>query len=258
MKSLRFGGILLFLSILYSCFIPAWTLTVATTQQIGKGLDQGIAVLPYIALSDAKLDDINKELIASKKEVTLEDTYLMAYGVPLNTAGPDGDTGALFTTMKEATAYFRKILKAHGMPDAERYILTSIDTANEQGYTLFAVVYRPRPAIDVIDRYDGATARSLTVEDRLYYEPYREDRDGKPLDSVVDWAGVPVDSYRTQKLQAVMLTLAANKVMERASRIDYWDIEKRWIAGGFGPICVEQDENLCSVMGIERGFMRTN
>ena len=257
MKTERFMGILLFLCGLYSCFIPAWTLPVATTQQIGKGLDQGIATLPYIALSDAKLEDINKELILTKQEVTIDDTYLMAYGVPLSAAGSDGDTGALFTTMKEATGYFQKVLNGHGMPDAEKYILTSIDTAKEEGYTLFAVVYRPVPEIRVADKYDGTTPRRFTGEDRLFYEPFRVDLQGKPLDSIVDWAGVPVGSYSTQKYQAVMMTLAANKVMERASRIDYWDAEKRWIAGGFGPICVEQDKNLCSVMGIDRGFMES-
>ena len=132
----------------------------------------------------------------------------------------------------------------YGVPDPQNYILTSIDTANNQGYTLFAVVYRPTRVISVTDKYDGKTIRNFTSEDRLYYEPFASDTNGKPVDTIIDWAGVPTDQVKTQRQQALLLTLAANAVAEGRKRTDYWDAEKRWIGGQFAAVIKEQEQRV--------------
>jgi hypothetical protein len=53
---------------------------------------------------------------------------------------------------------------------------------------------------------------------------------------------MPRDFITTQKGQALMLTMAANSVVNEKRTPDYWDIEKRWIAGEYEAI-VEQKMN---------------
>jgi hypothetical protein len=210
--------------------------------QIAAGLVEGVAALPYYAATS--LTAINDGLAKAQAKVTLEDTYESAYGKKLNQVGPEGDTGQVFRRMKNASEYFQKILKQYGIPDADHYILTSIDTANKENATLFAIVYRPTNVINVVDKYDGRTIRRFTSDDRLFYEPFDKDVNGKPIDVIIDWAGVPVDYYKTQKQQAVLLTLAANAVAEGRKRSDYWMAEKRWIAGQFNDVMQKQDEKV--------------
>lgn len=227
-----------------------------TPFNVATGIAQGVASLPYFASADTGIEDINTALIQSNKEVTLEDTYVMAYGKSLAEAGLTGDTGQIFVAMKDATGFFQKILQGHGVPNADKYIIASVDTANEDGYILFAFVYRPYTTITIVDKYDKTTRRTLTREDRSFYDPYRMDADGRSLDTIVDWAGLPIRSYDKQKNQAIMLTLAANRVLEKATRDDYWIAEQRWIEGQFGAVCSEQDQRTCSILGIKKGFMK--
>ena len=156
--------------------------------QIAAGLLEGIASVPfYMSMSVQK---INKGMVDAQAKVTLDDTYESAYGKRVAAVPETGDTGEVFRRMKHATDYFQKVLSRYGVRDAGHYILTSIDTANSKGYTLFAVVYRPFDTITVIDKYDGKTLRTFTKEDRLYYEPFERDSRGRSLDTVIDWAGM--------------------------------------------------------------------
>ena len=210
--------------------------------QIAAGLLEGIAAFPYYL--STSLEDINKGMIAANAKVTLDDTYEAAYGKRINAVPESGDTGEVFRRMKHATEYFQKILKRYGVNDADNYILVSIDTANSKGYTLFAVVYRPAETIKVIDKYDGSTVKTFSREDRLYFEPFEKDFKGKKLDTIIDWAGLPREFITTQKGQALMLTMAANSVVNEKRTPEYWDIEKRWIAGEFEEIV---DQKMSSV-----------
>jgi hypothetical protein len=216
--------------------------------QIAAGLVEGVASLPYYAATS--LTDINDGLASAQAKITLEDTYESAYGKKMKQVGPDGDTGQAFRRMKSASEDFQQILKRYGVENSERYILTSIDTATKDGATLFAVVYRPTREINVIDKYDGKTLRRFSADDRLFYEPYENDASGKPLDVVVDWAGTPVEYSKTQKQQAVLLTLAANAVIEGRRRTDYWATERSWIAGQFKEILQQQDEKVRKSMKV--------
>jgi hypothetical protein len=44
---------------------------------------------------------------------------------------------------------------------------------------------------------------------------------------------VPIDSYRSQKMQAVLLTLAANAIVDGKKRTDYWQAEKTGLTENF-------------------------
>lgn len=241
---------------LYACPYPVTTVSFMTGAQIANGLQEGLAALPYYALADVKVDEINPQFENIGAEITLADTYRAAYGRNFDTVPADGDTGHSFSTMQEATGNLYKILLDHNVPNADNYIMTSIDTANDQGYTLFAVLYRPYGMITVVDKYDKKTTRALNRDNRLYYEPFRYDINSRPVDTIIDWAGIPVTSYNKQKYQALMLTLAANKIIEGTIRLDYWDAEEQWIAGEFGAICYSQDQRTCSILGIEQGFTK--
>jgi hypothetical protein len=179
--------------------------------QIAAGLLEGIAAFPYYLSTSLK--EINEGMIAANAKVTLDDTYEAAYGKRINAVPESGDTGEVFRRMKHATEYFQKVLQRYGIADSGNYILVSIDTANSKGYTLFAVIYRPDETINVIDKYDGSTKKTFSRDDRLYYEPFEKDSKGKKLDTVIDWAGLPRDFITTQKGQALMLTMAANSVV---------------------------------------------
>lgn len=217
--------------------------------QIAAGILEGVAALPYYA--GTALGEINQGMINAQAKITLDDTYEGAYGKRINQVNPSGDTGEVFRRMKHATEFLQKVLSRQGVPNASNYILTSIDTANKNGYTLFAVVYRPKKNITVIDKYDGKTIRNFTSDDRLFYEPFRTDINGKTLDTIVDLAGMPTDQYTSQKQQAILLTLAANAIASEKIRTDYWTIEKRWIDGEFDTIMREQTQKVEKAMTIK-------
>ena len=216
--------------------------------QIAAGLLEGIVAVPYYLSTN--LHAINQGLIDAQAKITLDDTYDSAYGKRLAQVPDSGDTGEAFRRMKHATAYFQKVLRQYGVHDAEHYILTSIDTANSEGYTLFAIVYRPVDAITVKDKYDPALVRNFTSEDRLFYEPFQQNLARQPLDTIVDWAGLPRTMVKTQKAQAILITLAANAVVDGKRSPDYWDAERRWIAGEFLEITEDKMNTVRSRMNI--------
>jgi hypothetical protein len=218
---------------------------------IVAGLLEGIASLPYFLAMG--LHDLNRELVASNAPITLDDTYESAYGARLSEVPANGSTGVVFRRMKHASEYFQKILREYGVHDSERYFLTSVKTANGvgyQGYTLYAVVYRPRKSIQVFDKHDSGRVRQYTTKDRLFYEPHQRDSTHLPLDIVVDWAAVQRKSISTQKGQAILMTLAANSVLTTKRSPGYWNIEQRWIAGEHQQIVAQRTTELKKRMGI--------
>ena len=183
-------------------------------------------------------------MVEAQAKIGLDDTYEAAYGTKLKDVPESGDTGEVFRRMKHATESFQKVLKTYGVHDAGRYILTSIDTANKDGFTLFAVVYRPSDSIQVFDKYKASIIRNFSKEDRLFYEPFQKDINGRALDEIIDWAGLPREDIKTQKAQAILITLAANSVVDGKKSPNYWEAERRWIAGQFREIT---DERLVAV-----------
>jgi hypothetical protein len=159
-----------------------------------------------------------------------------------------GETGKVFRHLSEATEHFQHVLKGYGVSEYRRYVLTGVRTADREGYTLYAVVYRPT---DVIYVHDGRAARQLRPGDRDYYKPYERDASGRLLDVIIDWAGVPRTNIRTQKGQAILMTLAANSVLINRRSDEYWQIERRWIAGEYKTIVAERKRDLDRRMGVD-------
>jgi hypothetical protein len=139
--------------------------------------------------------------------------------------------------MKPATHHFQNVLRGYGVENPEHYVLTAVRTADREGYTLYGLIYRPNTSIRVAD--GSGRIRVLTPDDDEFYQPYARDANGQPLDVVIDWAGVPRTSIRTQKGQAVLMTLAANSVLINRRSDEYWAVEKRWTAGEFKSVVAE-------------------
>ena len=221
---------------------------VLTPVQITAGVLEGVASLPYYAATGLK--DLNEGLVKAQAAITLEDTYGSAYQQDFRQVPDNGDTGQVFRRMKTISKKFQSVLSQYGVNNADEYLLTSIDTANKKGYTLFAVVHRSKKNIRVYDKYKGNQMREFAIEDRLFYEPFATDVDGSQLDEIIDWAAVPTHSYTSQKQQAVMITLAANKVISGQRRNDYWQAERQWINGGFLNVYNQQQSGVKRALGI--------
>jgi len=215
--------------------------------QIAAGLLEGITAVPYYLATNIRT--LNEGLVDARAKITLDDTYQSVYGKPLMEVPNDGDMGIVFRRMKDASQFFQTVLKQYGVRDSQRYFLASIDTANDQGYTLFTVVYRPVDSIHIIDKYDGKP-RDLSVTDRLFYEPFAQDAQGRPLDKIIDWAGLTRETIGTQKAQAILITLAANAVVSGKQSLDYWEVEKRWRAGDFLTIVEQKMSDMQGRLGL--------
>ncbi len=222
--------------------------------QMVKGLDVGTPALPYFAYSDTTLEVIDKEFKTANARVTIEDTYKYGYKKPFKNLPPDGDTDQTFTDMETATGYLQSILKNKGVPDPENYFLTSIDSARSFGFTLIAAVHRPDEKVTVYDKFGASSEKTITCDDPSFYQPYRFDCEGGPLDTVYAWAAVPNDCFEKQGHQAILLTLTANKLLEKRPKPDYWEAERKWIAGNYKSVVVNQDYMVCQALGIESGY----
>ena len=67
---------------------------------------------------------------------------------------------------------------------------------------------------------------------------------------IIDWAGVPRSSIRTQKGQAVLMTIAANSVLMNRRSDEYWGAESQWVSGRYRDIVAERDGYLKKRMGL--------
>jgi len=246
----------------YICIIVLTSLTACSlyatmpmyAYQMVKGVDVGTPALPYYAYSNTTLEVINKEFQNANAKVTIADTYTYGYKKSFKNLGPDGDTGQAFSEMETATKYLQNILKAKGVSDSENYFLTSIDSAKAFGFTLIAAVQRPKKEITVIDKFGASAESTITCDDPPFYQPYRFDCKGNPLDTVYEWAAVPNDCFEKQGHQAILLTLTANKLLEKKPKTNYWPAERKWILGDYKSVVVDQDYMVCQQLGIESGY----
>ena len=213
---------------------------------IAAGLIEGIAMLPYFLAAD--LHNLNHGLVESGAQVSLDETYQYAYERPLKDVPADGDTGRVFRHMSEATGHFQRVLRGYGVEEAEQFLLTAVRSADRDGYTLYAVIHRPAGAIRV--RNESGQVVTLRLGGRGYYRPHERDADGRPLDVVVDWAGVPRTNIKTQKGQAILLTLAANSVLVNRRSDEYWNAQRRWTTGQYLQVVQERKVDLDRRMGL--------
>lgn len=213
---------------------------VASPLLIVAGLLEGIVTAPYLVHSD--LHEMNRNMVEADSQVSFDQTYQYAYDRELADVPESGDTGMIFRHMSEATAHFQKVVKGYGVEDYDRYLLTAVRTADRDGYTLYAVVYRPAGEIRIFD--ESNRARFVGPGDPSYYRPFQRDANGRPLDMVIDWAGVPRTTIKTQKGQAILMTLAANSVLINRRSDEYWTAERRWMVGDFKGVVAERKTDL--------------
>jgi hypothetical protein len=213
---------------------------------IAAGLLEGISTLPYFVSTD--LHELNRAMVEANAQVDLERTYAYAYAEEIGNVPGSGETGRVFRRLSEATEHFQRVLEGYGVEDYDRYILTGVRTADRQGYTLYAVAYRPQSVVTV---REGGVTRTLEPRDFDYYKPILRDASGRPMDVIIDWAGVPRTAIRTQKGQAILMTIAANSVLINRRSDDYWAVERRWVGGEFQEIVAERKRYLDQRMGVD-------
>lgn len=212
---------------------------------IVAGLLEGVSTVPYFVSAD--LHEMNRAMVDANAQVNLDRTYQYAYQEKIEDVPASGDTGKIFRHLSAATEHFQRVLKGYGVEEYTHYILTGIRTADREGYTLYAVVYRPEIVVQV---REGGTTRTLKPGDFDYYKPILRDANGRPMDVIIDWAGVPRTTIRTQKGQAILMTIAANSVLVNRRSDDYWAIEERWVAGDYKEIVAERKRYLDTRMGV--------
>jgi hypothetical protein len=246
---------LLFVALLTTCLACAHNQIISLqTNQIAEAIRVGTPALPYFVYSKMTLPHLNEELKNSNALITLEDTYDAAYGFSFNDVPADGNTGQAFDNMEAASRYLQNILKSKGIKNSQNYYMTSIDTANADGYILIAAIYRSIDTISVFNKFDFLARQTLTAKDPEFFQAYRQDDTQNDLDIVYEWAALPIECVSYQAFQAILLTLTANKILEKKSYPDYWGKERQWIAGNHLSVLVKQDMKVSQALGIEKGF----
>ena len=248
---------LLIVSVLTACLGCAHNQKISMEpDQLAEAVSVGAPALPYFVYAKITLPAINAAFKNANAKITLEDTYQAAYHSSFEDVPADGNTGQAFTDMKTASRYLQNILKYQGIVDFQNYFMTSIDTANATGFILIAAVYRPAETISVFNKFNFLARQTLTPEDEAYLRAYRIDVDQNPLDTVCEWAALPVECVSYQIYQAVLLTLTANKILEKNARPGYWSEERQWIAGNHLSVLIKQDIQVSQALGLEKGFTR--
>ena len=247
--------------------VSAWLLIAATGCQlvtvpatiaydVTHTVALGGSAQPFFVYSKADLKELNAQMEAAGIPVTLAETYLAAYRTPFELLPPKGDTGQIAGSMDTVNLYFHRILGAEGVPNAKYYLITQIETAQSEGWALFALVYRPANLIRVKKKLDPSIELTLRPKETEYYLPYRSEANDSRLDRVIDWAAIPNDCFATQAQQAMLLTLSANRAVadDKKNNLEYWQAEELWLAGDFMTVVKRQDRAVCGALGLEEGF----
>ena len=210
---------------------------------IVAGLAQGLAFLPYTV--GTRLSELNRGLIEAHA-VTLDAAYRATFDVALADPRVDPQTGQVAgesfgfgqhrpDAVLEATQAFQRLLISQGMPadKARHYAITGEYThARTHGRLLLAVVYRHTgmEPFRVVVKDTGRVA-TLRPEHSGWRTPYAHDANGRPIDEVIDWAGIDYAILQQDKVVATLMVIAAESVKSGKRAPDYWSAENRWRAG---------------------------
>jgi hypothetical protein len=210
---------------------------------IVAGLAQGLAFLPYtIGLG---LNELNQGLLQANA-VSLDDSYKATYGVSINDKNVHKQTGEVFgqdgiygrfkpEALAEANHAFQRLLVSQGMPEttARNYaVVGNYKYAWSQDRILVAVVYRHvGNAPFRVTAKETNIATTFRPEQRGWYEAYPRDASGAAIDEVIDWAALEYSSLRSDKVVATLMAIAAESVKSGKRAPDFWEAEKRWLAG---------------------------
>ena len=210
---------------------------------IVAGLVQGLAFLPYTA--GTSLAELNRAL-AQAHAVPLDDAYRATYGVSISDPRVDPQTGQVAgegfgfgrhrpEAIFEATRAFQRILVMQGMPEekAQHYIIcANYSHTLSRGHILLSVVYR-HPGVQsfrAVSKHTGIVT-TFRPDHRGSREPYERDVTGQVIDEVIDWAGIEYALLRNDKAVAMLMVLGAESVKSGKRLPNYWEIERRWMAG---------------------------
>lgn len=210
---------------------------------IVSGLAQGLAFLPYTI--GMGLQELNQALL-SANAVSLDDAYKATFNVVIsdptvhpNTGEVHGQDG-LYGRFKpeaifEANRAFQRLLVSQGMSEetARDYALVgNYVHAWSRGKILVAVVRRHTGSQPLrVKAKQTGIVTTFRPEQRAWYEAYARDVDGRPLDEVMDWAAVEYAALRQDKVVATLMAIAAEAVKADKRAPEYWDAERRWLAG---------------------------
>lgn len=210
---------------------------------IVSGIAQGLAFLPYTI--GTGLAELNRGLLQAQA-VSLDDSYKATFGVAIADPRVNQQTGEIAgesglygryrpEAMAEATRAFQRLLVSQGMPEdkSQHYVLTGVYThVWSRNHLLLAVVYR-HPGMQpfrVVSKHTGI-ATTFRPDNRGWREAYERDVNGQIIDEVIDWAGIEYSLLRQDKIVATLMVLATEAVKSGKRSPDYWQMERRWIAG---------------------------
>ena len=210
---------------------------------IVAGIAQGLAFLPYTI--GTGLAELNKALLQANA-VPLDDSYRATFGVSITDQRVEPKTGevrgqeGLYGRYRpeaifEANRAFHRLLISQGMPEeiARNYVLAgNYRYAWSRGHILLAVVYR-HPGVQpfrVASKQTGIVTM-FRPDQRGWYEPAERDVNGQVIDEVIDWAAMEYTLLRQDKLVATLMVIAAEAVKSGKRSPDYWQAERRWMAG---------------------------
>jgi hypothetical protein len=218
---------------------------------IVAGIAQGLAFLPYTI--GVGLADLNKAL-QQANAVPIEDSYKATFGVSINDRRVDPKSGEVrgqeglygryrSEAIFEANRAFQRLLVSQGMPEemARQYALTgNYRYAWSRGQVLLAIVYR-HPGVQPfrVNAKQTGIVTTFRPDQRGWYEPYERDVNGQVVDQVIDWAAMEYGLLRQDKLVATLMVLAAEAVKSGKQSPEYWEVERRWMAGDTAQIIRE-------------------
>jgi len=218
---------------------------------IASGVAQGLAFLPYTV--GTGLAQLNRALLDAQA-VPLDDAYKSTFGVAIADPRVDQQTGEIAgetlrfgrnrpEAVLEATRAFQRLLVSQGMPEAsaQHYVLGGDYThVATRGIILLSVAYR-HPGLAPFRATSKHTGIVTTFrpDDRGWREPYATDVKGRPVDEVIDWVALDYPLLRQDKVVATLMVIAAESVKVGRRTPDYWQIERRWLAGEIAPVLTE-------------------
>ncbi len=216
------------------------------------GLAQGLAFLPYTI--GMGLDDFNRAL-RDAHAVTMDDAYRATFKVT-SIADPrvDQKTGEVAgenfgfgqyrpEAMLEATGAFQRLLVSQGMPEAKarHYVVVGdYSQTRSRGHVLIAVVYRQTAMqpFRVTSKQTGIVT-TFRPEQMGWRQPYERDVSGQAIDEVIDWVGIEYAALKQDRLVATLMVLGAESVKSGKRSPDYWQAERRWVAGASAEVMAE-------------------
>lgn len=221
------------------------------------GLAQGLAFLPYTI--GMGLDDFNRAL-RDAQAVTMDDAYRATFNVTsIDDPRVDRKTGEVAgenfgfgqyrpEAMLEATRAFQRLLVSQGMPEAKarHYVIVGdYSQTRTRGHILIAVVYRhtAMEPFRVTSKQTGIVT-ILRADQMGWRSPYERDVNGQVIDEVIDWVGIEYAALKQDRLVATLMVLGAESVKSGKRSPDYWQAERRWIAGATTQVMAESADRV--------------